>query len=91
MVARLPLCSYDTHKHFLEQIINMNNFTKEELMNILYSLEHLYEPTFDLSKIYLLRNKVESMIDNYCEHDDSGGEVDIFVYTCSNCNAFLLR
>lgn len=46
----------------------MNNFTKDELMNILYALEHLYEPSFDLPKMYLLRNKVESMIDNYCEH-----------------------
>ncbi len=47
----------------------MNDFTKEELMNILYALEHLYEPSFDLPKMYLLRNKVESMIDNYCDHE----------------------
>jgi hypothetical protein len=49
----------------------MNDFTKEELMNILYALEHLYEPPFDLPKMYLLRNKVESMIDNYCEHESN--------------------
>jgi len=69
----------------------MNDFTKEELMNILYSLEHLYEPTFDLTKMYLLRNKVESMIDNHdkpCEHKNimriqllQGSEYNI----CKNC------
>lgn len=68
----------------------MNEFTKVELMNILYALEHLYEPTFDLPKMYLLRNKVESMIDNYCEHSESEPNHDYDVEQCNKCGKLFI-
>lgn len=46
----------------------MNDFTKEELESMLHCIELLeadYEDTWD-DRLY---NKIESMIDNYCEHE----------------------
>ena len=37
-----------------------------------------------------LDEKLCSMINNYCEHDTIGGEIDLFIDTCSKCNAFIL-
>lgn len=50
----------------------MNDFTKEELADlkdyINYAVSHSYGPTADkVDKIY---NKIQSMIDNYCEHEN---------------------
>lgn len=42
----------------------MNDFTKDELHR-LYSLTKI----FDGEAIVPLRNKIQSMIDNYCEHE----------------------
>lgn len=42
----------------------MNDFTKEELHR-LYSLTIV----FDGEAVIPLRHKIQSMIDNYCEHD----------------------
>lgn len=41
----------------------MNDFTKEELENILNGNVELYPSTYQA-----LRDKVQIMIDNYCEH-----------------------
>lgn len=50
----------------------MNDFTKEELHHLEYSLENLkfscVNPEFE-SKIKDVTDKIQSMIDNYCEHD----------------------
>ena len=71
----------------------MNDFTKEELQIILLDM-HTYiikTPLLKESPTHKdLRNKVEEMIDNYCEHHDKG-EVDIFVDICGKCNAYMLR
>lgn len=43
----------------------MNDFTKEELQYILYACER--SPLED----GVVENKIQSMIDNYCEHSSS--------------------
>jgi hypothetical protein len=70
----------------------MNEFTKEELNDLWCGLGWLIEArAYHKHKpIYDLRQKIQSMIDNYCEHED-GGEIDIFVDVCRKCNAYLLR
>lgn len=60
----------------------MNEFTKDELIIIKKCLE--YRGTAKLVK------KTQSIIENYCEHE-CNGEIEIFVDTCSKCNAYLLR
>jgi hypothetical protein len=62
----------------------MNDFTKEELEELVMWSKHLagYNPA--------LLNKIQSLIDNYCDHED-GGEIEIFVDVCRKCNAYLLR
>jgi hypothetical protein len=42
----------------------MNDFTKEELENILNGNVEIYPSSYSE-----LRNKIQSMIDNYCEHN----------------------
>jgi len=46
----------------------MNTFTKEELLYLLeeinYRLEDYQQPEIE----YTIRDKLQSMIDNYCEH-----------------------
>lgn len=45
----------------------MNSFTKEELENILYCVDVVSHVQDDDHEI--LFNKIQSMIDNYCEHE----------------------
>lgn len=71
----------------------MNDFTKEELYD-LQSWGDAYT-AFDIENdIYKMHEplltKIQSMIDNYCEHE-CNGEVEIFIDTCKKCNAYLLR
>ncbi len=57
----------------------MNDFTKEELRIILLDMNiNIIKTTvLTVSKSYVdLRNKVESMIDNYCEHEWQHGAAD---------------
>jgi hypothetical protein len=62
----------------------MNDFTREELMNlsdaILYCrLESRRE------KLLLIRDKIKSMIDNYCEHDVCAIDYDQQPLRCKKC------
>ncbi|HHX3461787.1 TPA: hypothetical protein ACU9OW_000013 [Legionella pneumophila] len=72
----------------------MNDFTKEELILLggcAFSqyVSSLRDPTInhlqdDLKK---LRGKIQSMIDNYCEHDNVKSLSDAdYVYRCSDCD-----
>lgn len=46
----------------------MNDFTKEELEKIINSFDWIEgETSWDWE--HPLRNKIQSMIDNYCEHE----------------------
>lgn len=66
----------------------MNDFTKEELENLANCVG---EYTSTCSKGYHdliypeLYNKIQSMIDNYCEHDGEIGK-DYPAEKCMKCN-----
>lgn len=47
----------------------MNDFTKEELKEILSKIQDWYEEIEDLCEPNPILHKIQSMIDNYCEHD----------------------
>ncbi len=50
----------------------MNDFTKEELIEILDGLDEFYL----YHSPYKIGNKIRSMIDNYCEHEYALAFVD---------------
>lgn len=54
----------------------MNDFTKEELEKLSYVL---YETRYNLC----LSEKIESMIENYCEHDIY--QTSALINRCCNC------
>lgn len=61
----------------------MNDFTKEELETIYLDMNHtiLKYGKENVASFYLqLRDKVEKMIDNYCEHKNSWADV-----YCEDC------
>lgn len=53
-------------------IIQMNDFTKDELEQLLFDLD---AKIFRYGEVNIhefslkLRNKIQSLVDNYCEHD----------------------
>jgi len=69
----------------------MNDFTKEELSILYRSLNHMLEINYFIQpSSFELLNKIQSLIDNYCEHEN-GGELEIFIDVCKKCNSYLLR
>lgn len=62
----------------------MNDFTKEELQELLVL-------SYNDKISYTLYEKIQYMVSNYCVHNNCGGEIEIFVDTCSKCNAYILR
>jgi hypothetical protein len=56
----------------------MNDFTKDELELILSDLDHAVFSRYYAEGKAELRKKIQSMIDNYCEHESDGN-----IY-CSN-------
>lgn len=65
----------------------MNDFTKEELMDLHYSLYggvHDDHPVPD--HLIILQKKIQSMIDNYCEHPINNVCMECFSATCEICN-----
>ena len=62
----------------------MNDFTKKELTYILDNMINIIEIYPDSNIPYSIRDKIQSMIDNYCEHiwtDGSGNYL-----TCIKCH-----
>lgn len=49
----------------------MNDFTKEELEELIYDIEIALQEYGTLDKPYHLRTKIQSMIDNHCEHENT--------------------
>ncbi len=75
----------------------MNDFTKEELIMLKrLTLQHVNQFRENSDCIALL-NKIQSMIENYCEHETDGytyyksGErcTDFLTYACSDSPCFL--
>ena len=59
----------------------MNDFTKEELEDLLYAARVMYKNGYDYPSdkpAYIIYDKLESVIENYCEHE--------WENTCCNCN-----
>ena len=53
----------------MRRILKMNDFTKEELQ---YLYQAIYErPNTVTEEMDKMRDKIQSMIDNYCEHSPS--------------------
>ncbi|HAU1312533.1 TPA: hypothetical protein F8R99_14200 [Legionella pneumophila] len=65
----------------------MNDFTKEELQIIFLEMNisiNRYGGILKVAESYIdLRDKVESMIDNHCEHEWQHGGADCIV--CTKC------
>jgi hypothetical protein len=68
----------------------MNDFTKEELFSISDCLRMAYKSGFDagndLPTAYHCYDKIQSMIDNYCDHTwtDGGGNI----IHCGKCGVY---
>lgn len=67
----------------------MNDFTKEELAIIhlaiirdMNQFAHILKTSPSMLK---LQDKLESMIDNYCEHDPKESSISYTNYFCTKC------
>jgi hypothetical protein len=79
----------------------MNDFTKEELEYIFYCVDIVTHKN-DESDIYgKLQDKIQSMIDNYCEHEPSriryaviklrSTDTRDYEYKCEKCKKTLFQ
>jgi len=67
----------------------MNDFTKEELEGILEGLQIIDADPGIRPKIYWedsLKDKIQSLIDNYCEHEKIEYVGDVHGYNCKRCD-----
>lgn len=69
----------------------MNSLTKTDLLTILKCLRITEREYMDHPDIDNAKGKIQRMIDDYCEHDRNGSEVEDFLDSCSKCNARILR
>lgn len=67
----------------------MNDFTKEELEE-LYFFTCVHKNRYQVKYPQELLDKLQCMIDNYCEHE-AAGETEIFADICKTCYSLLLR
>ncbi len=66
---------------------NMNDFTKEELQ---YINDYIFKGAsfIRMDKHDIIKDKIQSMIDNYCEHEASDAHYEQFRWNlCSKCGA----
>jgi len=70
----------------------MNDFTKEELSILYRSLNHMLEINYFIQpSSFELLNKIQSMIDNYCEHQEKELDVDGSIsIVCKNCGKIIM-
>ena len=62
----------------------MNEFTKDELLEIKFVFEQWNYPLGKYPRSEDILNKIQSLIDNYCEHEMGyGGSQE--VYQCKKC------
>lgn len=73
----------------------MNDFTKEELINIdeIMAWHGSTPPDFIYDTCENLRAKIQSMIDNFCEHNEIKIEEEKphMKFTCINCNKIIFE
>ena len=65
----------------------MNDFTKEELIEIKIALQDK-EINYKYEYGELI-NKIQSLIDNYCEHENINSLGDVPGYQCAQCKEYL--
>lgn len=65
----------------------MNNFTKKELITLsLYMNDHVLNTQRKLPpSFYRLKNKLQSMIHNYCGHEFEQSDIETFEVHCIKC------
>lgn len=71
----------------------MNDFTKEELNDLLYCVsisckQGVIVPSDN--ECNYLYEKLQSMIDNYCEHSHKQYYERVNIYECENCQMVML-
>ena len=62
----------------------MNDFTKDELKII---KDAIYGMTLNSAEEVMLREKIKSMIDDYCEHEFYSHEGVYSILKCEKCDA----
>lgn len=62
----------------------MNDFTKEELEDLHYYTKRYHEFNEFFQPTEFL-NKIQSMIDNYCEHEPKESSISYTNYFCIKC------
>lgn len=69
----------------------MNNFTKKELITLSLCMnDHVINTKRKLPpSFYKLKNKLQSMIENYCEHKNEEVIWDVNGVVCVDCNETL--
>ena len=63
----------------------MNDFTKEELERICQFFNIAIEDYREPDSTYYLRDKIQSLIENYCEHDYNEKSVELHAKQCCKC------
>lgn len=66
--------------------ITMNDFTKEELKEILYCITHYQSCKWSNPELLQLESKIKSMIDNYCEHEWRCWDDEHNTKECTKCD-----
>jgi hypothetical protein len=64
----------------------MNDFTKEELEEIAFNLGEIRVWSETLESSWPVLDKLQSMIDNYCEHHWQESIHDSDLYLCIKCS-----
>ncbi len=67
----------------------MSEFTKEELIKLKNGIDYLPN-SVNMSTQYLadcvvIMQKLDKMIDNYCEHDSKASDISFTNYFCTKC------
>lgn len=66
----------------------MNDFTKDELIIMHHNFaETEFRGTNE--KLNGIRKKIQSLIDNYCEHEDTKFITDVGIDKCLKCGAVI--
>lgn len=71
----------------MQEILCMNDFTKDELECFLATLDKVYIAHRTVSQDEL-QNKLQSLIDNYCEHEPEG-DWHVAVDKCKHCGVIV--
>ena len=75
--------------------MTMNDFTKEELIKIIAAFEYWHHKNniMQPQEYAEVRKKIQSMIDNYCEHEEEkiiGERMNYYSGKCKKCGEFYI-